>query len=73
MTKFILVLQICSALYTPCLHPIQDPTLYDTWQNCGIAGYEQGLDVFKSLESKTIEDSRIYVKFKCEEVKSPNI
>lgn len=73
MTKFILVLQICSALYTPCLAPIQDPTFYDTWRNCGIAGYEQGLNVFESLELETIEDSRIYIKFMCKEVESPDI
>ena len=73
MTKFILVLHICSTLYAPCLPPIQDPTFYDTWLNCGIAGYEQGLNIFESLESGTIEDSRIYIKFTCEEVESSDI
>ena len=73
MIKFILILQVCSSLYKPCIPSFQDSTLYDTWQNCGIAGYEQGMSIMKELESEEVNSSKIYVRFTCEEVIFPNI
>ena len=71
--KFILILQICSVLGGSCLPPISDPEIYSSWLKCGKAGFEQGLNVINSLESEDIEESRIYIKFTCQEVESSDI
>ena len=71
--KFILILQICSALGGSCLPPISDPEIYSSWLKCGRAGFEQGLNVINSLEPGDIEESRIYIKFTCQEVESSDI
>jgi len=73
MTKFILILQICSALSDPCLPPNSDPEIYNSWLECGKVGFNQGLNVMNSLESNDIEENRIYIKFTCLEVESSDI
>ena len=73
MTKFILILQICSALSRPCLPPLTDPEIYNSWLECGNAGLTTSLNVVNSLEPKDIEKNRIYIQFTCREVEAPDI
>ncbi len=77
MTKFILVLHMCSMLSGQCPSSHVPGFSFETHAACTEYGYRVAHGTFKSLEEdqelnqEYIENSRIVVKFECRPVKVP--
>jgi len=75
MTKFVLVLHMCSMLSGQCPSSHLPGFSFDTHSQCTEYGYRVAHGTFKSLEEdqdlhkETIENNRIVVKFECRPIK----
>ena len=67
--KFILILQMCYATQNMCLPPMELPTIYPSYKECGLAGYKQAGSLIQEMDSKLVNDNKILIKFWCLEKK----
>jgi hypothetical protein len=65
--KFMLVLQICSAVYQQCSEPMPNYVPYDSYYDCSTAGYLNALTINQALGLGEVNKGKIMVNFKCEE------
>jgi hypothetical protein len=68
--KFILVLQICSAVYQQCSDPFPQLEPYNTFYDCATAGYLNAITINQELGKQEIIKGKIMVSFKCEQITS---
>jgi len=68
--KFILVLQICSAVYQQCSDPYPNFEPYNTFYDCATAGYLNAITINQELGKQEIIKGKIMVSFKCEQITS---
>jgi len=68
--KFILVLQICSAVYQQCSDPYPNFEPYSTFYDCATAGYLNAITINQELGKQEIIKGKIMVSFKCEQITS---
>ena len=61
--KFLLIIQICSSIYSGCLTPLNDPYSYNSWKDCGLAGYEQSMNIMKELDSSQVNKTKYIFGF----------
>ena len=47
---------------------VTDPKEYDSWGECGMAGYVSSINLLKSMDSEYINTKRIYIAFSCKEI-----
>ena len=67
--KFILVLQICSSIAQSCMPPIKaDNILYDSWYDCGKAGYKSAYEILDKLTKVEVNYATTMIQFRCIEV-----
>jgi len=67
--KFILVLQICSSIAQTCMPPIKaDNILYDSWYDCGKAGYKSAYEILDKLTKVEVNKAKTMIQFRCVEV-----
>ena len=66
--KYILIMQICSAIYQQCSDPIPNNMQYDSYYDCSTAGYLNALTINQSLGIAEVNKGKILINFKCEEV-----
>ena len=67
--KFILVLQICSSIAQSCMPPIKaDNILYDSWYDCGKAGYKSAYEILDKLTKVDVNKAKTMIQFRCVEV-----
>lgn len=66
--KFLLSLQICSAVLGQCSPPIDVSPLYQSHYDCASAGYLQSLKTIQNLGQVEVENNKIYVRFSCIEL-----
>jgi hypothetical protein len=67
--KFILVLQICSSIAQSCMPPIKaDNILYDSWYDCGKAGYKSAYEILDKLTKVDVNKAKTMIQFRCLEV-----
>ena len=64
MIKFLLVLQICSAVHGNCL-PEQNVNVYDSWYSCAEAGNYETAELLEVIGKDLIERNKIYISFSC--------
>jgi hypothetical protein len=64
MVKFLLVIQICSALYGNCL-PQQTMDLYDSWYDCAKAGLTETITLLDVIGKDMINNNKIIITFTC--------
>ena len=67
--KFILILNICSAVHLNCLPTIYDSFIFNSWKECAIAGYQRSIDEINKIDNGIVNRNKVLVNFKCEEVK----
>ena len=53
--KFILILNICSAVYLNCLPPITDNFVFNSWQECANAGYLRSIEEINKIEYDSVQ------------------
>ena len=67
--KFILVLQICLSIAQTCMPPIKaDNILYDSWYDCGKAGYKSAYEILDKLTKVEVNKAKTMIQFRCIEV-----
>tara|TARA_R100001463_G_scaffold108076_1_gene162606 strand:+ start:546 stop:758 length:213 start_codon:yes stop_codon:yes gene_type:complete len=66
--KFILVLQICSAVYQQCSDPYPHFDPYNTFYDCASAGYLNAITINQELGMHEVTKGKVMVNFKCEKI-----
>jgi hypothetical protein len=64
MTKYLLILQVCSFLTGECKPAIQYGP-YNNWHECSMAGMLNGMTQLQKESSQDINTYRLAVKFGC--------
>jgi len=68
MTKFILLMVICSGIPGNQCKPIPTPiTEFDKYHKCIIYGYDHSSMMLKSLDPRTINEFEMFTAFDCKE------
>ena len=68
MTKYILVLIICSMNTNTCIPPQIMPTHYSNIYECFLDGYEQSKNKMIEIGKEEVSKHRISIRFTCREV-----
>ena len=66
--KFILILNICSAVHLNCLPPIEDNFVFNSWQECANAGYLRAIQETNKMDSGIVNRNQVVVNFACQSV-----
>ncbi len=66
--KYILILQICSAVYQQCSDPYPHFDPYNTFYDCATAGYLNAITINQELGMHEVSKGKIMVNFKCEKI-----
>ncbi len=60
--KYLLILWVCSSINASCiLPPITTPEVYNSHNECISAGYAQGYNVFKAIDSIIAEQNQYLI------------
>ena len=62
--KFLLIMQVCSALHMSCMDSMEAGT-YKTHFDCATAGYLNAMGLMRELGEDEVNRSQITVQFKC--------
>ena len=66
MTKFILLMVICSGIPGNSCKPILTPiTEFDTYHECIYFGYDYSSILLKQMTTATVDEYEMYTKFSC--------
>ena len=68
MTKFILILSVCSFLTGECKNPVQPPVVYDSWAECAADASLKSLELLQKEGKASVNQYRLAVKFGCYQV-----
>ena len=63
--KFVLIMQICSALSGTCEEPYSPAIKFGTFYNCGISGYSIAGSTIKQMNVDKVNKDKLYVRFGC--------
>ena len=66
--KYMLVIQICSAIYQQCSDPHPNFQYYDSFHDCSTAGYLNALTINQSMGSIEVNKSKVLINFRCQVV-----
>lgn len=64
--KFLLVIQICSAVLQQCTEPLKIYPMYDSHYDCATGGFIRGLTALREIGQEEVDKSRIIVNFSCQ-------
>ena len=64
MVKFLLVIQICSAIHGNCL-PEQRVNVFDSWYDCAAFGTQETTKLMELIGEDLINNNKIYITFSC--------
>jgi len=72
MTKFTLIIWVCSFLGSPapCLPPMEFPKQFNSWYECSKAAHRESLLLMTKMGFKYINDNKLAIKYSCKEVSS---
>ena len=62
--KFLLIMQVCSALHMACMDSIE-AGIYKTHFDCATAGYLNAMGLTREVGQDVVNRDRITVKFEC--------
>ena len=66
--KFLLVIQICSAVLQQCTEPIKIYPLYNSHYDCATAGFLKGMTVLRELGIEDVNKDKMLMNFSCTEL-----
>ena len=64
MTKYILIMKICSVVHGDCL-PEYEAGSWDSWYDCAAAGTMMTASTMTAIGEDLINNNKIYIAFKC--------
>ena len=62
--KFLLIMQVCSALHMSCMDTME-VGIYKTHFDCSTAGYLNAIGLTREIEERVVNRDRITIKFEC--------
>ena len=65
--KFLLIMQVCSALHMSCMDPME-VGIYKTHFDCATAGYLNAIGLTREVGEDVSNRDRITIKFECRPV-----
>ena len=65
--KFLLIMQVCSALHMSCMDPME-VGIYKTHFDCATAGYLKAIGLTREVGEDISNRDRITIKFECKPV-----
>lgn len=65
MTKFILILQVCSFLSGECKIAVQPDIVYNEWAECAADASVRSLELLQKEGKNNVNQYRLAVKFGC--------
>jgi hypothetical protein len=68
--KFLLIMQLCSAIAQECTGNVEIYPLYNSFYDCSSAGYSKSLTLVKELGQLDVNQAKIMIQFRCEEITS---
>ena len=68
--KFLLIMQVCSALQMSCMDPMEAGE-YKTHFDCATAGYLNAMGLMREVGEAEVNRSQITVQFKCTIISNP--
>ena len=68
MTKYLLILQVCSFLTGECKPPVEIEQKYNSWYECAAAGSLNSLTLLQKEGADVINEYKLSVKYGCLEV-----
>ena len=67
MTKFILIIWVCSFLgQYDCAPPMQSTTLYNSWYECSRAAHQESIKMLSKLGYKDVNEGKIATRYACQ-------
>ena len=67
MTKYMLIMKICSVLQGQCL-PEYNAGLHNSWYDCAAVGTLMTANALSEMGPDMVNDQKIYVTFKCDPI-----
>ena len=70
MTKFTLIIWVCSFLGSPapCLPPIEFKQHFNSWYECSKAAHKESVLLMSKLGYKYVNDNKLAIKYTCKEI-----
>jgi hypothetical protein len=68
--KFMLIIYACSVIADGCGLPLQDPKVYDSFQQCTVAGHKTSITVLNNLDPDMINKEQLFFAFSCQSTES---
>ena len=65
MTKFILLMQVCSFLTGVCKPPIENAKLYNSWHECVVAAHIHSMNALQKEGGEAINEFHLATKYDC--------
>ena len=62
--KFLLTIQICSAIMAQCTQPVEMGT-YNSHYDCATAGFLKGMTALRELGEEYVNEKRMLMNFAC--------
>jgi len=63
--KFVLVLKICSLLYSDCMPPVENNIFFKTHYDCATYGYTLAKEMMTELGQDLVNNKRLVIGFRC--------
>ena len=72
MTKFVLVIWVCSFLggSGACLPPIEYPKQFNSWYECSRTAHTESVKMLSKMGYKYVNDNKIGMSYSCRTVSS---
>ena len=67
MTKYMLIMKICSVLQGQCL-PEYNAGAHNSWYDCAAVGTMMTASALSEMGPDMVNDQKIYVTFKCDPI-----
>ena len=66
MTKFVLVIWVCSFIEgNSCLPPVEIPKLYSSWYECSAAAHKESVTLLQKTGYANVNKYKVGTKFTC--------
>jgi hypothetical protein len=66
--KFVLVLKICSLLYSDCMPPVEKNIFFKTHYDCATYGYVLAKEMMTELGQDLVNNKQLVIGFKCKPI-----
>ena len=68
MSKWAIILLVCSLEAKTCMPPIQLPSQFNDSYDCMVRGYNESLRTIQEIGRENVNRDGIYIKFVCERI-----